>query len=183
MDIFREKLGICPQHDILFDNLNSREHLEMFSIFKVVDSNNINSKINKILKDFNLEDIQYIIAKNLSAGQRRKLSIAMAIVGGSEIIFLEESSSGMDITSRRELWEILKFQCKGKIIILTTHYMEEVSVLGKRIGIINLGKMKCLGSPLFLIEKFGKYMNLNKKKKKKLMIIRLLNLLKAFLLI
>ena len=64
MDLFREKLGICPQYDILFDNLNSREHLEMFSIFKVVDSNNINSKINKILKDFNLEDIQYIIAKN-----------------------------------------------------------------------------------------------------------------------
>ena len=90
MDIFRNKLGICPQHDILFSDLNIREHLEMFSIFKGVDSNNINSEINKILKDFNLEDIQYIIAKNLSAGQRRKLSIAMAIVGGSEIIFLNE---------------------------------------------------------------------------------------------
>ena len=102
-----------------------------------------------------------MVAKNLSAGQRRKLSIAIALIGGSQIIFLDEPSSGMDITSRRNLWEILKRQCEGKIIILTTHYMEEASVLGKRIGIINAGHMKCLGSPLFLIEKYGKYMSLN----------------------
>ena len=70
----------------------------------------------------------------------------------------------MDITSRRNLWEILKHQCVGKIIILTTHYMEEASVLGKRIGIINAGKMKCVGSPLFLIEKYGRFMSLNVSK-------------------
>ena len=161
MNLFREKLGICPQHDILFDDLDVREHLEMFSIFKGVETTNIHKEIKKILQEFKLEGIQNMIAKNLSAGQRRKLSIALALIGGSEVIFLDEPSSGMDITSRKDLWEILKFQCKGKIIILTTHYMEEASVLGKRIGIINLGKMKCLGSPLFLIEKFGKYMNLN----------------------
>ena len=67
----------------------------------------------------------------------------------------------MDITSRRNLWDILKRQSEQKIIILTTHYMEEASVLGKRIGIINAGKMKCIGTPLFLIERFGKYMSLN----------------------
>ena len=161
MDLFREKLGICPQHDTLFDDLNIREHLEMFSIFKGVDSNDVETEVNKILHDFQLEKIQYMIAKNLSAGQRRKLSIAIALIGGSEVIFLDEPSSGMDITSRRNLWEILKRQCQGKIIILTTHYMEEASVLGQRIGIINAGKMKCLGSPLFLIEKYGKFMSLN----------------------
>ena len=161
MDIFRQKLGICPQHDILFQDLNIREHLEMFSIFKGVDSINVDNEVNKILHDFQLEDIQYILAKNLSAGQRRKLSIAIALIGGSKVIFLDEPSSGMDITSRRNLWEILKRQCEGKIIILTTHYMEEASVLGKRIGIINAGHMKCIGSPLFLIEKYGKFMSLN----------------------
>ena len=67
----------------------------------------------------------------------------------------------MDITSRRNLWDILKRQSEQKIIILTTHYMEEASVLGKRIGIINAGKMKCIGTPLFLIERFGKYLSLN----------------------
>ena len=161
MNLFREKLGICPQHDILFDDLNVKEHLEMFSIFKNYDSNKIYEEIKKVIKEFKLKEIQNIIVKNLSAGQKRKLSIALALIGGSEVIFLDEPSSGMDISSRKDLWEILKYQSKGKIIILTTHYMEEASVLGKRIGIINLGKMKCLGSPLFLIEKFGKYMNLN----------------------
>jgi ATP-binding cassette subfamily A (ABC1) protein 3 len=161
MDKFREKLGICPQHDILFEDLNIREHLKMFSIFKGVESKDVDNEVDKTLHDFQLENIQFMIAKNLSAGQRRKLSIAISLIGGSEIIFLDEPSSGMDITSRRNLWEILKRQCDGKIIILTTHYMEEASVLGKRIGIINAGQMKCIGSPLFLINRYGKYMSLN----------------------
>ena len=161
MEVFREKLGICPQHDILFEDLNIREHLEMFSIFKGVDSKEVENEVNKTLHDFQLEDIQYMLAKNLSAGQRRKLSISISLIGGSKVIFLDEPSSGMDITSRRNLWEILKRQTDGKIIILTTHYMEEASVLGKRIGIINAGKMKCIGSPLFLIEKYGRFMSLN----------------------
>ena len=161
MEIFREKLGICPQHDILFEDLTIREHLEMFSIFKGVELTEVDNEVNKTLHDFQLEDIQYMLAKNLSAGQRRKLSISISLIGGSKVIFLDEPSSGMDITSRRNLWEILKRQTDGKIIILTTHYMEEASVLGKRIGIINAGKMKCIGSPLFLIEKYGKFMSLN----------------------
>ena len=151
---FRRKIGICPQHDALFNNLNIREHLEMYSVFKGVSSENVESEVNKIINDFQLEEVQYILAKNLSTGNRRKLSIAISLVGGSEVIFLDEPSSSMDITSRRNLWEILKRQSENKIIILTTHYMEEASVLGKRIGIINLGKMKCIGTPLFLIEKF-----------------------------
>ena len=161
MDKFRTILGICPQHDVLFDDLTIREHLEMFCIFKGFSSDNFDSEINKTLHDFELDNIQNITAKNLSAGQRRKLSIAISLVGGSKVIFLDEPSSGMDITSRRNLWDILKRQSEQKIIILTTHYMEEASVLGKRIGIINAGKMKCIGTPLFLIERFGKFLSLN----------------------
>ena len=161
MDEFRQKLGICPQHDTLFEDLTVREHLEMFSIFKGVQSSNVDNEVRKTLKDFQIQLIESDLARNLSAGQRRKLSIAISLIGGSQVIFLDEPSSGMDITSRRNLWEILKRVCDGKIIILTTHYMEEASVLGKRIGIINAGKMKCIGSPLFLIELYGKYMSLN----------------------
>ena len=119
----------------------------MFCIFKGYESDNIDEEIDKTLHDFELEQIQNITAENLSAGQRRKLSIAISLIGGSKVIFLDEPSSGMDITSRRNLWDILKRQTEQKIIILTTHYMEEASVLGKRIGIINAGKMKCIGTP------------------------------------
>ena len=160
MDNFRLKLGICPQHDVLFEDLTIKEHLEMFSIFKGVPSNEIDNEVNKSLNDFQLNEIQNIVVEDLSAGQKRQLSIAIALIGGSKVIFLDEPSSGMDITSRRNLWEILKRQSDQKIIILTTHYMEEASVLGSRIGIINEGRMKCIGTPLFLIERFGKYMSI-----------------------
>ena len=161
MDKFRLKLGICPQHDVLFEDLTIKEHLEMFSIFKGVPSEEIDNEVNKSLNDFQLTDIKDIVVEDLSAGKKRQLSIAIALIGGSRVIFLDEPSSGMDITSRRNLWEILKRQLDQKIIILTTHYMEEASVLGSRIGIINEGRMKCIGTPLFLIERFGKFMSIN----------------------
>ena len=160
MDNFRTKLGICPQHDVLFDDLTIKEHLSMFATFKGVSSDRVEEEVNITLKDFQLTEMQNIVAKDLSAGQRRKLSIAIALVGGSKVIFLDEPSSGMDITSRRNLWEILKRMTEKKIIILTTHYMEEASVLGNRIGIMHLGELKCLGTPLFLIERYGRFMSL-----------------------
>ena len=94
MEIFRGKLGICPQHDILFQDLTVREHLEMFSIFKGVDSTNVDNEVDKTLHDFQLDDMQFMLAKNLSAGQRRKLSISISLIGGSKVIFLDEPSRG-----------------------------------------------------------------------------------------
>jgi len=165
LDKFRKVIGICPQYDILFNNLTVEEHLELFCVFKSVDSSMISNEVNKVIKDFGLEEKRFTKAENLSGGQKRKLSIAIALVGGSSIIFLDEPTSGMDITSRRNLWNILKRYMSGKIIILTTHFMEEASILGNRIGILSDGNMKCIGSPLFLIEKFGKNINLNISKK------------------
>ena len=158
---FRNKLGICPQHDILFPKLTVKEHLEMFCFFKGFNAEKIPEEVENTLKDFHIYDIKDILAGTLSAGQRRKLSIAISVIGGSEVIFLDEPSSGMDITSRRNLWEILKKIIEKRIIILTTHYMEEASVLGNRIGIMAEGVLKCIGTPLFLIEKYGKNLSVN----------------------
>ena len=158
---FRKYLGICPQHDVLFDDLTVKEHLEMFCVFKSVKTDKIDKEIEKILSDFDLLGKKDTKACHLSGGQRRKLSICIALVGGSSVIFLDEPTSGMDITSRRNLWDILKRYSGGRIIILTTHYMEEAAVLGNRIGILSEGNMKCIGTSLFLIERFGKNINLN----------------------
>lgn len=161
MNEFRKRVGICPQHDVLFDSLTVKEHLEMFCIFKGVDSQTRKIEIEKTLNDMKLKDKEETLAKNLSGGQKRKLSIAIALCGGSEVVFLDEPSSGMDITSRRNLWDILKKCVGNRIIVLTTHYMEEASVLGDRIGIVSNGKLKCRGNSLFLIDRFGKYISLN----------------------
>jgi ABC-type multidrug transport system ATPase subunit len=81
------------------------------------------------------------ISKTLSGGQKRKLSVGIALIGNSKIVLLDEPSSGMDTTSRRKLWEMLKTQKNGRIIILTTHYMDEADILGDRIGIMAEGKV------------------------------------------
>ena len=179
MKNFRNKLGICPQHDILFPNLTVREHLEMFCYFKGFNVDDIQEEVDTTLQDFRIHDIENVLAGTLSAGQRRKLSIAISIVGGSEVIFLDEPSSGMDITSRRNLWEILKKIIEKKIIILTTHYMEEASVLGNRIGIMAEGVLKCIGTPLFLIEKYGKYLSINIYKEKEADNDKIINFFKS----
>ena len=87
MNEFRNKLGICPQHDILFPKLTVREHLEMFCYFKGFDINKIKEEVDNTLNDFRIHDIENILAGTLSAGQRRKLSIAISVIGGSEVIF------------------------------------------------------------------------------------------------
>ena len=158
---FHKIIGICPQEDILFQNLTVEEHLKLFCKFKSIPSSEIDEEISSVLHKLNFTEKRYTKASNLSGGQKRKLSIALALVGKSSIIFLDEPTSGMDITTRRNLWDILKGSSNGKIIILTTHFMEEASELGNRIGILSDGKMQCIGSPLFLINKFTKNINLN----------------------
>ena len=176
---FRNVLGICPQYDILFNELTVEEHLKLFCVFKSIESSLIEKEISKVINDFGLKEKRFTKVKNLSGGQKRKLSISIALVGGSSVVFLDEPTSGMDITSRRNLWNVLKRCLNGKIIILTTHYMEEAAVLGNRIGILSEGNMKCIGSPLFLIEKYGKNINLNITKNKEADNDKIINFIKS----
>lgn len=95
------------------------------------------------------------VVSSLSGGNKRKLSVAIALCGGSKLVLLDEPTSGMDLSARRGLWEMLKNYKKDRIIILTTHYMDEADVLGDRIGIMAKGELMCLGGSLFLKNRFG----------------------------
>lgn len=79
------------------------------------------------------------LAKDLSGGQKRKLSVGIAFIGGSQFILLDEPSAGMDTSARRKLWDMLKNYRNDKVILLTTHYMDEADYLGDRIGIMGEG--------------------------------------------
>ena len=81
------------------------------------------------------------MSKTFSGGQKRKLSVSIAMIGNSKIVLLDEPSSGMDTTARRRMWEMLKKNKEGKIIILTTHYMDEADILGDRIAIMAEGEV------------------------------------------
>ena len=81
--------------------------------------------------------------------------MAIALCGNSKFVLLDEPTSGLDIQARRSLWNMLRDYKKDRIILLTTHYMDEADILGDRIGILTNGKMTCLGSSMFLKNRFG----------------------------
>lgn len=82
------------------------------------------------------------------------------MIGGSKIVMLDEPTSGMDLTARRKMWDMLKENKNGRIVILTTHFMDEADILGDRIAIMAGGKIKTCGSSLFLKKQFGVGYNL-----------------------
>lgn len=81
--------------------------------------------------------------------------MCVALCGNSKFVLLDEPSSGLDLSARRQMWNMLKEAKKDRIIILTTHYMDEADILGDRIGIMSAGKVTCLGTSMFLKHKFG----------------------------
>ncbi|CAD8082367.1 unnamed protein product [Paramecium sonneborni] len=151
----RKIMGVCPQHDILFDNLTVKEHLELFAQFKGMKSSEVSDQITKIIADVDLTDKTDYLSKNLSGGQKRRLSVAIAFIGNSKLVYLDEPTSGMDTSARRYIWEMLKNYKDNRIIVLTTHFMDEADFLGDRIGIMGEGKLLCSGSSVFLKNRFG----------------------------
>jgi ABC-2 type transport system ATP-binding protein len=103
-------------------------------------------KAESMLEMFRLEDRKKDKAKTLSGGLKRRLSIAMALITDPKILFLDEPTLGLDVRSRRELWYILNQLKKNMTIILTTHYMEEAKRLADRIGIIDEGILRMVGT-------------------------------------
>jgi ATP-binding cassette subfamily A (ABC1) protein 3 len=129
-------MGVCPQHDVLFDLLTPEEHLEIFYDFKGGNHATKREEINSLIVDVGLGPDRRKMASTLSGGNARKLSVAIALCGGSRLVMLDEPTTGMDLSARRGLWDMLKNYRNNRIIILTTHYMDEADVLGDRIGIM-----------------------------------------------
>jgi ATP-binding cassette subfamily A (ABC1) protein 3 len=146
---------------VLFELLTAQEHLDIFYDFKGADPAKKTEEITKLISDVGLEDKKHTFASKLSGGSKRKLSSAMALCGGSKLIIMDEPTSSLDLSARRKIWNMLKEYKKDRIILLTTHYMDEADILGDRIGIIAKGKISCLGSSLFLKRKFGVGYNLS----------------------
>ena len=159
-DYLYQNIGLCQQEDIFFDYLTVQEHLEYMCRIKgsAINYEEINDLINRI----ELAPKKNALCKTLSGGQKRKLCIALALIGGSQIILLDEPTSGMDVMARRALWEFLKNYKTNKIILLTTHFLDEAEYLGDRIGIMTDGHFLCSGTSSFLKSKYpcGFYINL-----------------------
>ncbi|CAM9266917.1 unnamed protein product [Choristocarpus tenellus] len=160
MKEIRRNLGMCPQHDILYPDLTVREHLTLFANFKGVAKKEVASEVDRMIKAVGLGEKRDRPTNGLSGGQKRKLSVAIAFIGGSKVIFLDEPTSGMDPHSRRFTWDVIRKQKEGRVIVLTTHFMDEADLLGDRIAIMSSGELRCCGSSLFLKSHYGVGYNL-----------------------
>lgn len=137
-------LGISFQETKLFEKITTREILSMFASFYGADE----SKVDEILQLTGLVEKQKAYTKNLSGGQRQRLALGIAMLNDPEILILDEPTTGLDPTARREIWNILLSLKKEKCtsLILTTHYMEEASFLCDRIVIMDQGVIISEGS-------------------------------------
>ena len=108
-----------------------------------------------MIKDVGIIPDKKRLTHKLSGGNKRKLSVAIALCGNSRLVMLDEPTAGMDLSARRALWDMLKNYRSNRIIVLTTHYMDEADVLGDRIAIMSKGSIECLGSSLFLKNRYG----------------------------
>ena len=142
----RKIIGECRQDDILWPNLTAREHLELFAGIRGVPKHKMAETIQEWLESVDLDEVQHSRVSSFSGGMKRRLSVAMSTIGGSKIIVLDEPTTGMDPVNRAEAWELIKKMKDGRAIILTTHSMEEADVLCNRIGIVNDGVLRCIGS-------------------------------------
>ena len=154
-----QNIGLCQQEDIFFEHLTVEEHLRYMCEIKGSQVNL--QEINDLIYRIDLAQKKDALCGTLSGGQKRKLCIALALIGNSRIILLDEPTSGMDVMARRSLWEFLKNYKAGKIILLTTHFLDEAEYLGDRIGIMTDGEYLCCGTSSYLKSKYPCGFNIN----------------------
>nr|KAG5699336.1 hypothetical protein BaRGS_004273 [Batillaria attramentaria] len=151
----RNNLGLCPQHDILFETLTVDEHLTFFARLKGCPKKEVAREVEAMAKEVGLESKRKAYAGTLSGGQKRKLSVGIALIWGSKIVIFDEPTSGMDPAARRQTWDVLQKHRAGRTVLLSTHFMDEADLLGDRIAIMAEGVVKCYGTSMFLKKLYG----------------------------
>ena len=149
-------IGVSPQETAVAPSLTVRENLELMGGAHGFSRERRRRKAEELEASLGLSGVSGKKAGKLSGGWQRRLSIAMALVGEPEILFLDEPTLGLDVLARSELWEVVR-SLKGRItVILTTHYMEEAEALSDRIGVMGEGRLLAVGTARELKERTGK---------------------------
>ena len=139
-------IGVSPQETAVAPNLSVKENLELICGIHGFTKEKTRARIAELCAQFSLGEVLSRRAGKLSGGWQRRVSIAMALIGEPQILFLDEPTLGLDVIARHELWEVIRAM-KGRVtIILTTHYMEEAQALSDRIGIMRSGRLLAVGT-------------------------------------
>jgi len=159
MEKIYNSMGVCPQNDMLWETLTGREHLQFYGRLKGHSGSSLDLAVDESLRSVNLlhggaPDKQ---VKKYSGGMRRRLSVAISLIGDAKVVYMDEPSTGLDPASRKSLWSAVKQAKQDRAIILTTHSMEEAETLCDRLCIMVDGSLQCIGTPKELIARYGGY--------------------------
>ena len=147
----RSHLGVCPQYDAI-DSMTVREHLRFYARLRGISD--VNHQVQAVIQAVGLDAFADRMASTLSGGNKRKLSLGIALTGNPSVILLDEPSSGLDAAAKRIMWRTLETIVPGRSILLTTHSMEEADALANRAGILAT-RMLALGTTEDLRHRFG----------------------------
>lgn len=134
-------IAVSPQETAVAPRLSVRENLELMCGIYGFSKDERKAKTAELTEKFSLGEVIDKKAGKLSGGWQRRLSIAMALIGEPEILFLDEPTLGLDVIARRDLWDKIRSLKKQVTVVLTTHYMEEAEALSDRIAIMKNGKL------------------------------------------
>jgi ABC-2 type transport system ATP-binding protein len=144
---WRERIGVVLQQDELYPYFTVRECVELFAGYYEQPRDAA-----EVVRLVGLEEKANARVKTLSGGQKRRLDLAVALVGDPELLFLDEPTTGFDPGARRMAWDTIRsLRALGKTILLTTHYIEEAQQLADRVAVLRGGRIVALGTPSELI--------------------------------
>ena len=156
MSTINQLMGVCPQFDILWPSLEIFETLRFYAMLKGVPKAEWHGEAMDSAASVDLTHVIFRTVGKLSGGMKRRVSLAISLVGNPKCVFLDEPTTGLDPQTKRAMWTLIdSFKQGGRCIVLTTHSMEEADALCGRIGIMAHGKLRCVGSSLHLKSKHG----------------------------
>lgn len=147
-DAVRAAIGVTGQFSAVDGLLTGMENLELMADLHHLDRDRKRRRVNELAERLDLVGSSGRLAKTFSGGMRRRLDLAMTLVGDPRLIFLDEPTAGLDPRSRRDLWQIVRdLVAEGTTVFLTTQYLEEADVLADRIGLLDQGRLIAQGTP------------------------------------
>lgn len=145
---FKADVGLVPQHINLEPELTVVENLRLHGMLYKIPSSIIDQRIKELLEFIEMQDKAHAPVNTLSGGMKRKVLIARALMHNPPLLLMDEPTVGLDVFSRRKVWDLIKsLNAKGITILLTTHYLEEAESLCTGIGLLKKGKLIMCGSP------------------------------------
>jgi ABC-2 type transport system ATP-binding protein len=152
----KKVIGIVQQHLTLDLDLNVRENMELHGKLHHIPSKELKQRITNLLEYVGLTKQDKRMIPELSGGMKKAAMIARSLMHQPKVLFLDEPTVGLDVQTRRRIWDLIRrLHSDGTTIFLTTHYIEEAEALCSRVGIVHQGKLIALGKPSDLRQKVG----------------------------